>query len=55
MAKIVEIEGIGEATAAKLTAAGITTTDGLLAACATAAARKELAAKTDLDASKLLG
>lgn len=55
MAKIIEIEGIGEAMAAKLTAAGITTTDGLLAACATAANRKELAAKTGLDASRLLG
>lgn len=55
MAKIIDIEGIGEAMAAKLTAVGITTTAGLLAACATAADRKDLAAKTGLDASKLLG
>lgn len=55
MAKIIEIEGIGEAMAEKLTAAGITTTEGLLDACATAASRKELAAKTGLDASQLLG
>ena len=55
MAKIIEIEGIDEAMAAKLTAAGITTTAGLLDACATAADRKELAAKTGLEASQLLG
>lgn len=55
MAKIAAIEGIGDVMAGKLYAVGITTTDGLLAACATAAGRKELAAKTGLDASKLLG
>lgn len=55
MAKIAAIEGIGDVMAGKLHAVGITTTDGLLAACATAAGRKELAAKTGLDASKLLG
>lgn len=55
MAKIAAIEGIGEAYASKLAAAGITTTDGLLNACATSAGRKELAAKTGLDVSRLLG
>ena len=55
MAKIAAIEGIGDVMAGKLHAVGITTTDGLLTACATAAGRKELAAKTGLDASKLLG
>lgn len=55
MAKIVEIEGIGEVMAAKLIAAGVTTTDGLLAACATVADRKDLAVQTGLDASRLLG
>jgi len=55
MAKIAAIEGIGDVMAGKLYAVGITTTDGLLKACATAAGRKELAAKTGLDASKLLG
>lgn len=54
MAKIATIEGIGEATAEKLIAAGVTTTIALLSACS-AAGRKDLAAKTGLDASKLLG
>ncbi|MFZ1752257.1 MAG: DUF4332 domain-containing protein [Caldilineaceae bacterium] len=54
MAKIAAIEGIGEVMSGKLGAAGITTTAGLLSACATAAGRQALAAKTGLDASKLL-
>ena len=55
MAKITAIEGIGEVMTGKLTAVGITTTEALLDACSTPAGRKELAAKTGLDAAKLLG
>ncbi|HRJ42725.1 MAG: DUF4332 domain-containing protein [Caldilineaceae bacterium] len=55
MAKIAAIEGIGDVTAEKFALVGITTTEALLDACATAAGRKELAAKTGLDASQLLG
>lgn len=55
MAKISAIEGIGPVFGEKLTAAGITSTEGLLSAANTPAGRKELAAKTGLDASKLLG
>lgn len=55
MAKIQAIEGIGEVMGQKLSAAGITTTEALLEACATAKGRKELADKTGLDAGKLLG
>jgi len=55
MAKIVEIEGIGPVMSEKLIAAGVTTTEALLAAGGTHAARKELAAKTGIDAAKILG
>ena len=40
--KIIEIEGVGEAYAAKLEAAGVKTVEDLLAACATAKGRKEM-------------
>ncbi len=55
MAKIAAIEGIDEAAVEKLTATGVSTTEALLDACSTPAGRKELAAKTGLEASKLLG
>ncbi len=55
MAKIAEIEGIGEVYAAKLAAAGITTTEGLLAAGATTASRAELAAAVGLETATILG
>lgn len=55
MAKIASIEGIDEAAVGKLTATGVSTTEALLDACSTPAGRKELAAKTGLEASKLLG
>ena len=46
--KIIDIEGIGEAYAAKLEAAGINTPEDLLAACASAKGRKEMAEKTEI-------
>jgi predicted flap endonuclease-1-like 5' DNA nuclease len=55
MAKIEEIEGIGESIGAKLRAAGVNTVEGLLAAGASAKGRKELEGKTGIDASRLLG
>ena len=43
--KIIDIEGIGEAYAPKLTKAGIVTVDDLLAKCAAPKGRAELAAR----------
>lgn len=40
--KVIDIEGVGEVYAEKLTAAGIKTTDELLEKCATPKGRKEL-------------
>lgn len=54
MASIMDIEGIGEKFAEKLRAAGIRTTEALLQKAATAQGRKELAAQTGIDESKLL-
>lgn len=51
--KIVEIEGIGEAYAAKLEAAGVKTPEDLLSVCACAKGRKEMAEKTGI-AEKLI-
>ncbi len=51
--KIVEIEGVGEAYAEKLTAAGINTVDDLLDRCAAPAGRKALAEATGI-AEKLI-
>ncbi len=48
MAKITTIEGIGEAYAAKLSAAGITTVKALLEKGASAAGRKEICATCDV-------
>jgi len=54
MASIIDIEGIGEKYAEKLRAAGIRTTEDLLQKAATPKGRKELAAQTGIDESKLL-
>ncbi len=54
MAKIVDIEGIGPAYAAKLQAAGITTTEVLLKAGATPKSRKELAEKAGISGDLIL-
>jgi predicted flap endonuclease-1-like 5' DNA nuclease len=54
MAKIVEIEGIGPTNADKLREAGVRSTDTLLRRGANAKGRKELAAATNIDESKLL-
>lgn len=54
MASIMDIEGIGEKFAEKLRAAGIRTTEALLEKAGTAKGRKELAAQTGIDESKLL-
>ena len=52
--KIIDIEGIGEAYAAKLEAAGINTPEDLLAACASAKGRKEMAEKTEISEKLIL-
>lgn len=52
--KIVDIEGIGPAYAAKLTAAGVETTDDLLARAGTKAGRQALAATTDVSEQLIL-
>jgi predicted flap endonuclease-1-like 5' DNA nuclease len=54
MAKIVEIEGIGPTNADKLREAGVRSTDTLLRRGGNAKGRKELAAATNIDESKLL-
>jgi predicted flap endonuclease-1-like 5' DNA nuclease len=52
--KIEDIEGIGPAYGEKLREAGVTDTDGLLAACKTPAQRKALAEKTEIGEKLLL-
>jgi predicted flap endonuclease-1-like 5' DNA nuclease len=52
--KIEEIEGIGPAHGARLTAAGVATTDHLLARAASASGRESLAAETGHSADQLL-
>jgi len=52
--KIVEVEGIGPAFTEKLTAHGITTTQGYLQQCATPRGRQELAAKTGISSKFIL-
>lgn len=54
MPKIVEIEGIGEAYAAKLKEAGITTTEELLEAGASKKGRDQLAEKTGISPKLIL-
>lgn len=53
MAKLIDIEGIGEAYRAKLNEAGITTVEGLLERGATSKGRQELEEKTGI-AHKLI-
>ncbi|WP_211090116.1 DUF4332 domain-containing protein [Pseudothauera nasutitermitis] len=52
--KIEDVEGIGEVIGGKLRAAGVKDTDGLLAASATPAQRKQLAEKAGLSEKQIL-
>jgi predicted flap endonuclease-1-like 5' DNA nuclease len=52
--KLPAIEGIGEATEAKLTAAGVTSVDDLLEKGATPKGREDLAAKSGIPAAQIL-
>ncbi len=54
MTKIVDIEGIGEVYAQKLTEAGVATTEALLEKGATPKGRKELAEKSGIGAALIL-
>ena len=54
MASIIQVEGIGEAYAEKLKAAGLRTTDDLLEAGATPKGRKEIEEKTGIAHSLIL-
>ncbi len=54
MTKLVEIEGVGPAFAAKLEAAGVKDTDALLSMGGTAKGRKELAVKADISEALIL-
>jgi len=54
MAKLLEIEGVGEVYAQKLKAAGVGSTDGLLKTGATPKGRKDLAEKTGISDSLIL-
>ncbi|MEO9254480.1 MAG: DUF4332 domain-containing protein [Tepidiformaceae bacterium] len=54
MANIVDIEGIGEKFAATLREHGISTVEGLLTDGGTAAGRKTIAEKTNIDAKRIL-
>lgn len=52
--KIVDIEGVGEAYAEKLIAAGVKTPEALLEKCATPAGRKALSAETGISENLIL-
>ena len=54
MASVVEIEGVGDAHAAKLAGAGVPTTEALLSEGATPAGRKALADKTGISETRIL-
>ena len=54
MAKLSEIEGIGEAYAAKLKAAGVTSLEDFLKKCADKKGRKEMAEKTGISEKLIL-
>lgn len=54
MAKIIEIEGIGEVFAAKLDGAGVPTVEALLKQGGTPGGRKALAEKTELSTDRIL-
>ena len=52
--KIIDIEGVGDVYAEKLTAMGIVTVDALLAKCATPQGRKEVAMLADISEKLIL-
>ena len=52
--KIIDVEGIGPVFAEKLQAAGIKTTEDLLAKCAAPAGRKALAEATEISPKQIL-
>lgn len=52
--KLEQIEGIGEAYAAKLKKAGLKTTDDLLAQCATKSGRKKVAEASEISEKLIL-
>ncbi len=52
--KIIDIEGIGEAYAAKLKEAGVKTTDDLLTCCATKSGRRKMAEATGISEKLIL-
>lgn len=54
MAKVIEIEGIGEVFAAKLEGAGVPTVEELLKQGGTPGGRKSLAEKTELSTDRIL-
>jgi predicted flap endonuclease-1-like 5' DNA nuclease len=54
MPAVVDIEGVGPVSAAKLKDAGVTTVEGLLEKGASAKGREDLAAKTGISADKIL-
>jgi predicted flap endonuclease-1-like 5' DNA nuclease len=54
MAKLTEIEGIGDKYAQKLALAGLSTTDDLLVKGATPSGRAEIASATGIDAALVL-
>ena len=54
LAKIIEIEGIGEAFAAKLEGAGVATVEALLQKGGSPAGRKSLAEATGLSTDRIL-
>ncbi len=55
MTKLVDIEGIGETYAAKLEAAGLTSIENLLEVCCTKKGRKDIAEKSGVSESLILG
>ena len=55
MATIGDVEGIDPKSATRLRKAGVRTTEGLLKVASTSKGRKDLAEKTGIAASKLLG
>lgn len=55
MAKLTEIEGIGEVYAAKLAEAGVGSLESLLQACCQKSGRRETAEKTGISEKLLLG
>lgn len=54
MAKLSDVEGIGEAYAAKLKEAGITSIENLLKTCCDKKGRKEVAAKSGIGEKQIL-